>query len=131
MYTQAPPQGYQTVSPYLPVRDLNALIAFLEHAFDGQVMERHLDAEGQPMHAEMQLGTSRIMMGQVKADAEPMPAMLYLYVDDCDVAYERGLAAGATSVKAPVDMPYGDRSGAVQDASGCQWWLASRVKVPG
>ena len=33
--------------------------------------------------------------------------------------------AGATSITAPADQFYGDRTGGVQDACGNQWWIAT------
>ena len=44
-----------------------------------------------------------------------MPSMIYLYVDNVDELYAQALSAGATSISAPADQPYGDRSGGVQD----------------
>jgi uncharacterized glyoxalase superfamily protein PhnB len=57
-----------------------------------------------------------------------MPAMLYLYVEDVDATYQRALQAGATSVSEPKDQFYGDRSGAVQDSSGNQWWIGTHIE---
>ena len=47
-----------------------------------------------------------------------MPAMIHLYVDDCDATYERALAAGGTSVREPEDQFYGDRNAGVRDSAG-------------
>jgi uncharacterized glyoxalase superfamily protein PhnB len=57
-----------------------------------------------------------------------MQSMFYLYVPNCDAVYHRALAAGAKSVMEPTDHPYGDRSGAVQDAFGNEWWIATHIK---
>jgi len=57
-----------------------------------------------------------------------MHGMFYLYVPDCDAVYHRALAAGGKSIAEPVDHPYGDRSGAVQDAFGNEWWIATHIK---
>jgi len=54
--------------------------------------------------------------------------MFYLYVPECDAVYQRALAAGATSLFEPKDQAYGDRSGAVTDPFGNQWYIASRIK---
>ncbi len=54
--------------------------------------------------------------------------MIYLYVEDTDAAYQRALKAGATSVMEPADQFYGDRNGAVKDASGNEWWIATHVE---
>jgi len=49
-------------------------------------------------------------------------------VPDCDTVYKTALAAGATSISEPKDQPYGDRSGAVKDAFGNTWYIATHVK---
>jgi PhnB protein len=54
--------------------------------------------------------------------------MWNVYVDDADAVYQRALAAGATSVQAPVDQFYGDRSGGVKDAFGNLWWIATHIE---
>ena len=38
------------------------------------------------------------------------------------------LAAGATSVQAPTDQFYGDRSGGVRDSAGNLWWIATHIE---
>lgn len=54
-----------------------------------------------------------------------MPAFLYIYVRDADAVYRRAVAAGATSLEKPADMPYGDRRAMVRDAWGNTWQIAT------
>jgi PhnB protein len=54
-----------------------------------------------------------------------MPCHLHVYVPDTDAAYERALWAGATSIEAPKDAPYGDRTAGVKDAFGNSWFIAT------
>jgi uncharacterized glyoxalase superfamily protein PhnB len=56
---------------------------------------------------------------------DPMPAFLYLYVDDVDATYQRALEAGAVCLEEPADMPYGDRRGMVRDPCGNDWQIAT------
>jgi uncharacterized glyoxalase superfamily protein PhnB len=56
---------------------------------------------------------------------DPMPAFLYVYVDDTDSTYKRAVAADATSLEEPADMPYGDRRAMVRDAWGNVWQIAT------
>jgi uncharacterized glyoxalase superfamily protein PhnB len=118
------PKGAQTVTPYLAVKGVAALIDFLRTTFDAQEIDRTVNPDGRIMNAEVVIGTSRLMMGD-PGDRPPETAMLYVYVPDCDAVYAKALAAGATSIMAPADMFYGDRSGAVQDRSGNKWWIAT------
>jgi uncharacterized glyoxalase superfamily protein PhnB len=44
------------------------------------------------------------------------------------VLYLRAASARAKSIHEPTDQPYGDRSGAVKDAFGNEWWIATHIK---
>jgi PhnB protein len=46
-------------------------------------------------------------------------------VPDADGAYARAMRAGATSLEAPRDKPYGDRSAGVKDPFGNSWFIAT------
>ena len=54
--------------------------------------------------------------------------MLYLYVPDVDAVYKQAVAAGATSVSAPANMFYGDRSACVKDIADNDWWIATHLE---
>ena len=122
------PEGFQTVTPYLLVPGISRLIDFLKQAFGAQEIQRSAMPDGSVAHALVKIGDSMVMMGEARADWKPMPVMLYLYVDDVDAWYHRAMEAGGTSVRELVNEFYGDRVGAVQDPSGNQWWLATRVE---
>ena len=121
------PQGYHSVTPYLAVQGVPKLMTFLKHAFDAEERERMTAPDGRVSHAEMKIGDSIVMMGEPTGDSKSMPGMIYLYLEDTDAAYKRALDAGATSLRAPSDMFYGDRNAAVTDPVGNQWWIATRV----
>ena len=122
------PDGYHTVTPYLVVQDVAGLIDFLERAFDAEETERMQSPDGPIMHAEVRIGDSVVMMGEAGEDTPPMPAMLHLYLEDADAAYQRALDAGATSLREPEDQFYGDRTAGVKDDFGNQWWLATHIE---
>jgi PhnB protein len=128
MTVQPRPDGYHTVTPYLIVRDAERVLRFLQDAFDAPVTERMEAPDGTLMHAEVLLGDSKIMMGEAKGEREPMPAMLYVYVPDCDAAFQKALDAGGTVVREPRTEFYGDRSGGVRDPSGNEWWVGTHVE---
>ena len=119
------PDGFHTVTPYLLVKGVPQLIDFLEKAFDAKVIHRSTMEDGTVNHAQVQIGDSMVMMGEAKDQWPPMPSMLYLYVEDVDTLYHRGLQAGGSSVRELTDEPYGDRVGGVQDPTGNQWWIAT------
>jgi uncharacterized glyoxalase superfamily protein PhnB len=122
------PAGYHTVTPYLTVKGVAGLIDFLKTTFDATEKEVLRRADGSIHHAEMQIGDSVVMLGEASGEWQPTGASLYVYVPDTDATYQRALAAGATSLREPVDQFYGDRSGGVKDAWGISWWLATHKK---
>jgi PhnB protein len=122
------PEGYHTVTPYLVVSGAAQLIDFMKQVFAAEELSRMARPDGTIMHAEVQIGDSRVMLGQAGGGTEPMPGMLHLYVEDTDVVYQRALQAGATSLREPEDQFYGDRIGGVADSFGNQWWLATHIE---
>src|SRR2546425_28272 len=113
--TKPIPQKYGTVTPYLIVEGVPKLIEFLKHTFDAEERERINDREDHVGHAEVRIGSSIIMMADSTAQYNPIPSQLYVYVDNVDHAYERGLEAGGISEQKPATQFYGDRTAAVKD----------------
>ena len=130
-------EGYQTVTAALTVRNGAEAIEFYKTAFGAEEIMRVPGPDGKSlMHAEIQVGNSRIMLG------DESPAMgclapvtlggpggsLYVYVPDVDAAFKRAVAAGAKALMPVTDMFYGDRFGQVEDPSGHRWGLATHVE---
>ena len=124
----AVPEGYHSVTPYLVVTGADKLIAFMQKAFGATVNFKLEGPDGKIGHAEMQVGDSRIMLGEAKKAWKPMPTGIYLYVKDSDAVYKKALEAGAESVMEVADQFYGDRHGGVRDPSGNLWWISTRVE---
>jgi PhnB protein len=122
------PEGYHSVTPYLTVQGAARLLEFLERAFDAQVIHRMAKSDGSIGHAEVQIGDSRVMMGEAGGECHAMPGSLYLYVADTDATYQRALAAGATSRMEPTNQFYGDRNAGIEDPVGNLWWIATHVE---
>lgn len=122
------PSGYSTVTPYLLVADGQQMVDFVEAGLGGTLRFASRMPDGSIAHAEVQIGSSLVMLGQVRGDHPPMPTMLYVYVEDCDAAYDRAVAAGAEPMMPPANQFYGDRSGTVRDADGNWWCLATHVE---
>ena len=115
--------GRGTVRPYIygPL----SLEAFVKTAFQAQEIERN-DAPGF-LDLEMGIGDSVLTLSMWKKEPPPSAnaASTYVYVEDADATYTRALAAGGTSVRAPADMHYGERSSTVRDAGGNSWFIAT------
>ena len=75
------------------------------------------------------LATRHMEMGEAQGTYQPMPTMFYLYVPNCDELYQRATERRAQlRSPRPKDQHYGDRSGAVKDVFGNQWYIATHIK---
>ena len=122
------PEGYHSLTPYVTVSDLLRLVQFTIDAFGATQIENVTDAEGNPRHAEVRIGDSVLMIGQARAEWQPRPGTLYLYVEDTHATYRRALDAGAKSLMEPATQFYGDVNAGVEDPLGNWWWIATRVE---
>lgn len=129
---RAVPQGYYTVTPSLVLDDAAVAIDWYRKTFGAEELSRALGADGKVMHAEIRIGNSRIMLHDAMMGSKSpkslggSPASLWLYVDDCDVLFNRAVAAGAEATMPVGDMFWGDRFGAIVDPFGHRWSFATR-----
>ena len=121
-------EGAPDIQPYLHPKRAVPVIDFLKRAFNAEELGRYADPEGVIQHVTMKIGNSHLEMGEAHGPYQPMQGMFYLYVPNCDAVYWRAVAAGGKSISEPTDHPYGDRSGAVRDAFGNEWWIATHIK---
>ena len=130
---KAIPDGYHTLTPGLTVRDGKKAIEFYKKAFGAQEVFRMDGPNGRLMHAELNIGTSKIMLGEEMPQMgclspeslKGTPASFYLYVENADAAFAQAVAAGAKPVKPVTDMFWGDRQGEVTDPFGHRWSVAT------
>lgn len=122
------PDGYTAVTPYLIVKDVDALLAFLKKAFGAVVVEEHRGPEGRVVHADVTIGGAHVMMGGANEKWPEKTGAIMVYVPDADATYKAALEAGATSVYEPTTHFYGDRSGGVIDPVGVTWWISTHVE---
>lgn len=113
------PEGYHTLTPRMVVTDVAGAVEFLRATFNasGDVVA------GRP--AEIRIGDSLVMVAPV-GERDLFPALLYVYVADADETYRRALVAGAVTLEAPLDTPYGDRRAMVRDPFGNVFQIAHR-----
>jgi len=116
--TNSAPEGWHSVTPRIVVSDPARLVEFLRQAFGAT---GDLQTERPSV---IKIGDSLVMISSV-GPREAMPAFLYVYVDHIDATYQRALEAGAVSLEEPLDTPYGDRRGMVQDPCGNVWQIAT------
>lgn len=119
------PEGVPSVQPYLHLRGAEKMIPFLENAF-GAVVTGHVprSPEGHVLHATIQIGDNTLELDEAHGGFQPMPCHLHLHVANADALYAQALKAGATSLEAPSNKPYG-RSGGIKDPFGNSWYVTS------
>ena len=130
------PEGYHTLTPHLIMKDAAKAIEFYKKAFGATERGRFLGPGGKIMHAELQIGDSRLMLNdefpEMGASGPTgdgrVPVTIHLYVEDVDKVFKQAVAAGAKATMPVADMFWGDRYGKLTDPSGHNWSIASHIK---
>jgi len=119
-------KGFRTLTPYLLVPGAAHLINFYKQAFGAEEIFR-VPRPGSDliMHAEVRIAGSMVELADANEEFKPRASTNVLYVPDVDAAFQRALDAGATSLSAPMDQPYGDRQGTVKDPGGNSWHITT------
>jgi PhnB protein len=118
------PVGWHTVTPRIIVPGADKLVDFVKVVF-GATGDYRPEAP-----AELRIGDSIIMISDAGV-REPMAACVYIYVENADEIWQRAVKAGAQSIEAPLDTPYGDRRAMVKDAWGNTWQIATSARPRG
>lgn len=130
------PEGFHTVTPQLVFDTAAAAIDWYKKALGAEERGRAVGPDGKIMHAELQVGNSRIMLNDAMGGGRSAkafggsPISLWIYVPDCDALFNRAVAAGAQVSPGPMgqlgDQFWGDRTGSLIDPFGYQWTIATR-----
>ena len=131
---QAIPEGVSNVVPYLCVRGAKKAIEFYKAAFGAQLMSMVPMGDELVGHADLKIGAARVYLadempgwGAVKSPASlrGTSVNVHLWVEDCDAAFARAVAAGAKVVMPLADQFWGDRYGMVSDPFGHAWAIST------
>jgi PhnB protein len=117
-----------SVRPYFIVEGATRLLDFIVQTFDAEVLINVPAPGGTIMHAAVRIGDSIVEMGDAGGQWPRVAPPMHVYLENAAEAYERALAAGATSLFAPMDQPYGDREAGIVDPLGVPWFLATRLE---
>ena len=137
--TKPIPEGFHSLTPHIVVKDLENAIEWYKKAFDAKESYVMKAPDGSPLHAEVKIGNSPMMLAPENPEWESKgpttlggtPVTLHLYVDDVDAVFEKAKSAGAKVDMPPADQFWGDRYGKVRDPFGHQWGIAThREDVP-
>ena len=134
--TDAIPEGYPRVTPYLIVDGAAEAIDFYGSVLGAKERMRMDGPEGRIGHAELEIGDSLVML----ADEHPeigangprsvggTPVSLHVYVEDVDAAFARAVEAGAKELQPIEDKFYGDRQGSFEDPFGHHWHVSTHIE---
>lgn len=130
------PDGFFTLTPQLTVRGVDQAIDFYAKALGAEKVMVMPGPDGKPMHAEIRIGDSLIMLDEENLQQgmkSPLAlggtsSSLLAYVDDADAAFARVVEAGAKPEMPPEDMFWGDRYGTLVDPFGHRWAVATHLE---
>jgi PhnB protein len=129
---------YGAVTVMLVVSDVKAAAGFYQKAFGFAKRGIMNGPDGKPMHAELTLRGTTLMLGPEMPErgarsAKTLggsPGTLYLLVENADKVVAKALKLGATAQGPVMDMFWGDRAGTVVDPEGNQWMVATHKAEP-
>ncbi len=130
-------KNYRAVTTALTVTDMKAAISFYQKAFGFKKRGVMNGPDGKPIHAELVLRETVIMLGPempgMSKSAKTLgdcPFALYLYVENADKVFAKALKLGATQKMPVMDMFWGDRCGNLVDPDGYVWSISSHMAEP-
>ena len=129
------PEGYHSVTPSLTVTDGKAALNFYTRALEATELFRMEDPNSDKlMHAEFQIGDSRIMISDEFPDWGAYAPEIgkggafMIYVADVDASFTKAIYEGATVLQEPADQFWGDRTARIADPFGYRWSFATHVR---
>jgi PhnB protein len=128
------PDGYHTLTPALMMENAGQAIEWYRKALGVEEVSRFVGPDGKIMHAELKIGDSRFMVGEVMNGQKGpraiggSPASLWVYVENSDAVFNKAVSAGGKVHMPVADQFWGDRAGAFTDPSGYVWWIATHTE---
>jgi len=129
---------YGAVTAMLTVTDVKAAVNFCQKAFGFTKRGIMNGPDGKPMHAELKLRDTTLMLGpenpqRGSRSAKTIgasPVTLYLTVENVDKVVAKAVRLGAKPVGPVMDMFWGDRCGTIVDPDGNTWMVATHMAEP-
>jgi PhnB protein len=129
---------YGAVSAVLIVSDIKAAASFYQKAFGFAKRSVMNGPDGKPIHAELTLRDTTLMLGpemeQMGARSAKKigasPVTLYLTAENVDKVVAKAVKAGATQQGPVMDMFWGDRCGTIVDPEGNSWMIGTHKAEP-
>ena len=131
-------KNYTAVTAALCVTDLKAAATFYQKAFGFQKRGIMNGPDGKPVHAELTLRGTTLMLGpeipemggRSAKNVGASPTTLYLIVENVDKVVAQAVKLGAKSQGPVSDMFWGDRCGRLVDPEGYSWYVATHIAEP-
>ena len=129
---------YGAVTAMLTVSDIKAAASFYQRAFGFAKRGIMNGPDGKPIHAELILRNTTLMLGPENAQrgnrsAKTLgasPVTLYLTTENVDKLIAKAVRLGATPQGPVMDMFWGDRCGNLVDPDGYTWMIATHMAEP-
>jgi PhnB protein len=129
---------YGAVSASLTVTDIRAAVTFYQKAFGFAKRGIMNGPDGKPIHAELTLRGTTLMLGPENPrmgtrSAKTLggsPVTLYLTAENVDKVVAKAVKLGATQKGPVMDMFWGDRSGTIVDPDGNSWMIGTHISEP-
>src|SRR5436190_16601778 len=102
------PEGFHTVTPQIIFDNAAEAIEWYKKALGAEEKSRAVAPDGKIMHAELQIGNSRIMLNDAMGGGKSAKALggtpisLWVYVQGCDTVFKRAVAAGGQVPPGPM-----------------------------
>lgn len=131
-------KNYSAVTASLCVTDVKAAASFYQKAFGFEKRGIMNGPGGKPVHAELRLRDTSLMLGPEMPEMGAKgaksigasPTTLYLLVENVDKVFEKAVKLGATPLGPVADMFWGDRCGRLTDPEGYTWYIATHIAEP-
>ena len=131
-------KNYSAVTAALCVTDVKTAASFYQKAFGFHNRGIMKGPEGKPVHAELTLRGTALMLGpempemgaRSAKNVGASPTTLYLLVENVDKVVAKAVKLGAKPLGPVSDMFWGDRCGRLLDPEGYNWYIATHIAEP-
>jgi PhnB protein len=129
---------YGAVTVMVTVTDVKAALSFYQKAFGFEKRGIMNGPDGKPMHAELRLRDTTLMLGPENSERGARsaktigasPVTLYLTSENVDKTVAKAIKLGATAMGPVMDMFWGDRCGTIVDPDGNSWMVGTHIAEP-
>jgi uncharacterized glyoxalase superfamily protein PhnB len=129
-------ESFNTLTPYIIVKDAMAAIAFYEKALGAQLRgEAMKGPDGKVMNAQLVIGDSVLMLNDefpdygalAPRDGQSVFVTIHIRSEDIESDWKRAVDAGVTVTMPLEDQFWGDRYGQFTDPFGYSWSIGQKI----